>query len=89
MKIKDGFILQDMGTSHLAVAVGDLADSFTSLVKLNSTGAFLWQKALSDTTPEALAKALVGAYGIDYDLAMRDTLAFVKILEDNGILDND
>ncbi len=87
MKIKDGFILQDMGTSHLAVAVGELADSFTSIVKLNSTGAFLWQRALSDTTVEALAQSLVDTYGIDMDLAMRDTLMFVEILDKNGILE--
>ncbi len=87
MKIKEGFILQDMGSSYLAVAVGELADSFTSLVKLNSSGAFLWQKALSETTVDALAESLVQEYGIDIALAKRDAAAFVETLMKNGILE--
>ena len=42
MRIKEGFVLEKVGDGYLAVAVGGRADSFSGLVRLNSTGAFLW-----------------------------------------------
>ena len=42
MKIKSGFVLEEVGGEFLAVAVGELADSFNGMVRLNNTGAFLW-----------------------------------------------
>ena len=42
MKIKSGFVLEKVGGDYLAVAVGELADYFNGMVRLNETGAFLW-----------------------------------------------
>ena len=42
MKIKDGFVLEEVGGSYLAVAVGECAGNFNGMVRLNGTGAFLW-----------------------------------------------
>ena len=42
MKIKDGFVLEEVGGDFLAVAVGDRATEFSAMVRLNGTGAFLW-----------------------------------------------
>ena len=41
VKIKSGFVLEEVGGSYLAVAVGEDSSQFSSLVKLNATGAFL------------------------------------------------
>ena len=89
MKIKSGFLLEEVGGSYLAVAVGERAEEFKVLIKMNSTGAFLWNIiAESDKTESELADELVNRYGIDRALAERDASSFVKMLKDGGLLDD-
>ena len=88
MKIKDGFVLEEVGDSYLAVAVGDLAEEFRALVRLNETGAFLWRQLLTDKTKEELLAALMSEYeGVSEELAKRDILAFLNTLKSNNILE--
>ena len=58
MKIKDGFVLEEVGDFYLAVAVGELAEEFRAIVRLNETGAFLWRQLLTDKSKEELLTAL-------------------------------
>ena len=65
MKIKSGFVLEKVGGGYLAVAVGARAREFSGLVRMNGTGAFLWNKLCeADMTVEELGMKtgmLVGA----------------------------
>ena len=88
MRLKSGFVLEEVGGTHLAVAVGERADEFKILIKLNYTGAFLWQKISErDVSTEELVDALVSNYEVSYEIAERDVNNFVKILRDGGLLD--
>ena len=90
MKIKSGFVLEKVGGEYLAIAVGELADSFNGMVRLNETGAFLW-KLLdeSEYTRDELAKKLAEAC---VDVTPADVLPGVVAFEENlraaGILEN-
>ena len=87
MKIKNGFVLEQVGEHHLAVATGALADEFHALVRLNGTGAFLWNcLAASEQTEDELVAALVRQYDVPSDVARRDVAAFLETLRKNGIL---
>lgn len=88
MKIKSGFVIQKVGGSYLAVATGERAREFRALVRLNGTGAFLWN-ALSgtDKTDEDLLSALLAEYEVEEEIAKRDIAAFKKTLAEAGILD--
>lgn len=89
MKIKSGFVLEEVGGSYLACATGKLASEFSALVRLNSSGAFLWRIiAEKPSTEKELSCALISEYGIDEATAQKDVSAFVKILRDNGILES-
>ncbi len=88
MKIKSGFVLEEVGGVYLAVAVGKRAEQFRVLIKLNSTGAFLWEQiAERDMTERELSEALIAKYGIDPDTAGRDTATFVHTLSEGGLLE--
>lgn len=88
MKIKDGFVVQKVGGSYLAVAVGDRAEEVNALIKMNGTGAFLWELlSKEELDNEALILAMMDEYGIDRETASRDSLAFVDKLRKSGILD--
>lgn len=88
MKIKSGFVIEKVGTGYLAVAVGERAQEFSSMVRLNSTGAFLWN-CLSDNdmTHEELLDRVLATYDVAREAALADIVAFEKILIENGILE--
>ena len=89
LKIKDGFVLEEVGGTYLAVAVGERADEFKVLIKLNSTGAFLWRIASErEVTPAELVAELLESYEVSSEIAERDVNSFVKILSDGGLLDD-
>ncbi len=89
MRIKKGFVIQKVSGSYLACATGKLAADFSAIVKLNETGAFLWNKieASGEVDKAALCDAVAEHYGIDREIAERDVAAFVENLSANGILE--
>ena len=87
MRLKSGFVLEKVGGAYLAVAVGERAEEFKVLIKLNSTGAFLWRIISErDVTQSDLVKELVSYYEVTEDIAERDVTNFVKIISDGGLL---
>lgn len=88
MKLKDGFVLEEVGDSYLAVAVGDRAESVNALIRMNGSGAFLWRLLeKGDMTEEQLLSAMLAEYEVSADVALRDIRGFVKQLSDGGLLD--
>jgi hypothetical protein len=89
MKIKDGFVLEEVGGSYLAVAVGERADSFNGLVRLNGTGAFLWNLMKdADVSREQLVDEIMKVYeGVSREQATADIIAFEAKLKNGGILE--
>lgn len=87
MQIKSDFTIQKVGNSYVAVAVGKTSKTFHSMIKLNETGAFLWNKlAERDMTEEELIEALLGEYDVDRETAERDVHTIVENLAAHGIL---
>lgn len=90
MKIKSGFVLEEVGGSYLAVAVGARAKEFSGLVRLNETGAFLWERlAAGDVSREELLQAMLSEFDVSSEVALGDIVAFEKKLSQNGILENE
>lgn len=88
MKIKSGFVIEKVGTSYLAVAVGERAAEFSNMVRLNSTGAFLWScLADADLTCDELVEKVLATYDVARDVVLADVIAFEKTLRENGILE--
>ncbi len=87
MQIKSDFTIQKVGSSYIAVAVGETSKTFHAMIKLNETGAFLWNKlAERDLTEEELTAALLAEYDVDAEVAARDVHKIVESLAANGIL---
>ena len=89
MKIKSGFVLEEVGGSYLAVAVGERSDSFSGLVRLNGTGAFLWNlmKDRDVTRAEVLERVMEAYEGVTAEQALSDIIAFEAKLREAGILE--
>ena len=86
MKIRDTFILSSVAGMPVVVPLG-AESTFRNMIKLNETGAFLWEKLQKEATLEELADAMVEKYGIDKKLALSDTEAFLNTLRTFGALE--
>ena len=65
MKLKDGFVLRQVGGAYVVVAVGLQTLDFKGMIRLNETGAFLWQQLQQEQEASALVEAvLAGVAGI-------------------------
>ena len=89
MKIKEGYILRRVAGSSIIVAVGDEAVNFDGIKTLNETGAFLWKQIEQGMDEENIVKALMDEYEVDEETAKNDVGEFVKLLINNGLIENE
>lgn len=86
MKTKEGFILREMCGENIITGEGLEHINFNKLISLNSTAAFLWNAvAGTEFTIESMAQLLVDEYGIDMELALKDSAALCQSWIEAGI----
>ena len=85
MKLKEGFILSQVGGQTVVLPVNDDLD-LSTMIKLNGTGAFLWERMQEETSEDALVAALLAEYEVDEATARGCVQRFVGKLRDNGFL---
>lgn len=86
MKTKDGFILREMCGENIITGEGLEHINFNKLISLNSTAAFLWNAVVGkEFTAESMAQLLVEEYGIDMELALKDSKALCESWIEAGI----
>lgn len=87
MKIKSGFVLHSMGSENVVVAVEERTADFRGMIRLNSTGAFLWRLMEKDCTKQSLAAALVQEYGISEKLAEEAVDSFISQFDGTDVIE--
>ena len=86
MKTKEGFILREMCGENIITGEGLEHINFNKLISLNATAAFLWNAVVgTEFTVESMAQLLVDEYGIDMELALKDSAALCKSWVEAGI----
>lgn len=86
MKTKDGFILREMCGEYIISGEGLEHINFNKLISLNSTAAFLWNAVVGkEFTAESMAQMLVDEYGIDMELALKNSKALCQSWIEAGI----
>ena len=74
MKIIDGFRLRDVMGQATVIGEGVNQINFNKLITLNASAAFLWKQVEGkDFDENMLADLLVEEYGIDRELAEKDS----------------
>ncbi len=88
MKIKNGFVLREMCGENIVTAEGMENINFNKLISLNATAAFLWKNLEGkEFTEQEMAQLLVDEYGIDMELALKDSINLCKVWAEAGITD--
>jgi hypothetical protein len=74
MKIRKGFVLREMCGENIVSAEGIENINFNKLISLNESAAYLWRELESkEFSVEDMAELLISRYGIDKELAMKDS----------------
>lgn len=86
MKIKNGFAKRNIAGSEIVVPVGVEASRFNGMITLNESGGFFWDCFLVDRTVDEVVKLVLNEYDVPEEIARQDVEKFVKMLEDNDLL---
>lgn len=86
MKVKDGFVMREVAGSHVVIATGEASKTFHGMVKLNDTGALIWQSLADGLTEAEIAAKLASEYDVDAEKAASDVAAFVAAMDEQGFL---
>lgn len=88
MKIKQGFILRDMGEFSVVVASGERLKEYNCMITLNSSAKLLWEMLEKGATKEELLKAILDEYEVQESVANEHIEGFLNKLKEASILEN-
>ena len=84
MKIKNGFVVREVGGENVVVPVGEMSKNFHGMINLNETGAFLWKFFSQEHTVDEAVAALCAEYEAEESVVRADVERFVQTIEGNG-----
>lgn len=87
MKLKSDFLLHSIGSEHVVVPINERTAEFHGMIRLNKTGAFLWEQMRGEFTVESLADALTAKYDISPQDALRSATEFADKLINAQIIE--
>lgn len=87
MKIKKGFVMRKVAGSAVVIATGEASKSFHGMVKLNATGADIWQGIADGLDENAIAERITESYEIDKEKAYEDVVATVNKMREAGFIE--
>ena len=87
MKIRSGYILQQVMDVYVVMCVGDEAYNRNQIMTVNETGAFLWNLLENGADRKELAEALVREYEVDARTAEEDADEFISRLREKSLIE--
>ena len=74
MKLKYHFVTNEVADKIVAVAVGDDMTSFNGFIKMNDTGAFIFNMLQNDVTEDEIVAAMLENYDNTTEEEVRATV---------------
>lgn len=87
MKIKQGFVMRDVAGQAVAIATGEASKSFHGMVKLNDTGAVIWNGIEKGLDEAEIAEQLATSYDVEVGQALKDVESFIARMRDAGLVE--
>ena len=86
MKLKYKFVTNEVAGKTVAVAVGEDLESFGGFIKLNETGAFIFNLLREEISKEEIVTAVLGEYDVTEEKAINATEEFLEYLSSFGVI---
>ncbi len=74
MKLKYNFVTNEVADKIVAVAVGDDMTAFNGFIKMNETGAFIFNMLKDEVTEEEIVTAMIKEYPDATEEEIRSTV---------------
>ena len=88
MKLKYNFVTNEVADKIVAVAVGGDLEKFNGFIKMNDTGAYIFNMLKSDMTEEEIVAAMKKDYEDAAEEEIRETVSeFVGKLKEADVLE--
>lgn len=88
MKLKYNFVSNEVADKIVAVAVGDDLQKFNGFIKMNDTGAYIFNMLKNDVTEEEIVAAMKKDYSDATEEELRESVnEFVGKLKDADVLE--
>ncbi len=88
MKLREGFVIREVGGKAYAVATGESAKYFKGMLTLNEMGVFMFGLLKKDTTEEKIVDAILAEYEAERSVVEKDVDEFVERLRQVNILED-
>ena len=85
-RLKDGFIIREIGNQFMAVPVGKQTSEIHGMIALSESGKLLWESLQKGAAVEDLTAILLQNYEVEETVARKDAESFIKALAEQGAL---
>lgn len=86
MKLKYTFETMELDDDTVAVPVGEGSEQFQGVVKLNKTGAIIFDMLKEDISEEAIVEAIEEKYNASRETISADVRKYIDIFREKGLL---
>lgn len=87
MKLSEQFVLRQVAGTWVVLPLKHGTVNFNGVIRLNGSGALLWQCLEQGGDRQALVKTLTDRYNVSHDQADADVEEFLQTLEKTGCLE--
>lgn len=87
VKLKYTFEIMELDDQKMAVPVGDGADEFHGILKLNTSAAAIFELLKEDTTEDAVIAKLLETYDIEEDELKTYVHEYIEELKGSGFVE--
>lgn len=87
MKIKEGYLLRNVASNYIVVAVGEAGIDFNGIITINETGAFLWKELEKGSSESELISKLTKEYEVSEEIAAKDVSSFINTMKEAELLE--
>ena len=90
MKIKQDYVIKQIGKETVVVPVKDEAVRFNGIITLNNTAKFIFKSLQEESlTKEEILKRILDHFEVSLELAEKDLTNFIKTLKENNLLEEE
>ena len=87
LKATSEVVLREIAGENLLIPVGQTALKIHGRITLSESGLLLWKRLQTECTEDELVEALLTEYQVDRETAAADVKAFIRQMQEVGILE--
>ena len=86
MRLKYTFDTMDLDNEIVAIPIGEGADQYHGVIKLNETAAHIFELLKNDVTEEEIVEALEKDYSVSREIIVADVRRYIDAFQAKGML---